>query len=374
LKVPSKRLVISAVNLVEGGPLTILIDALNTASKYLGPEWRIIALVHNPELISNPRIKLIGFPQAKRSWLHRLWFEWYFFSKISFRLKPSLWLSLHDITPRVNASRQAVYCHNPSPFYSMSWREFTLEPKLFLFSHFYKYLYRMFMHRNNIVIVQQNWLRDNFRILFNHPNIVVARPVLTKDPNLIGQSVRRAINIDSLNPLILLYPSLPRVFKNFEVLCEAISLLPPELSELVELRLTIDGTENSYSGYLWRRFRNIPNVKFIGLQSHDELNIQYEACDVVLFPSRLETWGLPISEAKLKHKAILVADLPYAYETVGEYTQVSFLPSDEPSAWMRAIAQIVKNNWDYSGHLLRNPEAPFASDWAELWRILTEDL
>lgn len=37
--------------------------------------------------------------------------------KISRKIKPYLWFSLHDTSPNVKAAKRVVYCHNPTPFY-----------------------------------------------------------------------------------------------------------------------------------------------------------------------------------------------------------------------------------------------------------------
>ena len=63
------------------------------------------------------KIKFVEFPKAKKSWLIRCWYEYYYFNKLSKQLKPYLWLSLHDMTPNVESERLAVYCHNPTPFF-----------------------------------------------------------------------------------------------------------------------------------------------------------------------------------------------------------------------------------------------------------------
>lgn len=51
----------------------------------------------------------------------------------------------------------------------------------------------------------------------------------------------------------------------------------------------------------------------------------YNTSDCLIFPSKLETWGLPISEMKFFGKPILIADELYAKETVGGYDKVQFL-------------------------------------------------
>lgn len=372
----SRRLVVSAVNFSEGGPLTVLRDSLDAAATTLGPEWQIIALVHEHGLIDNPRVKTIAFPRSKRSWLSRLKLEWVSFAKLSRQIKPDLWLSLHDMTPRVMARRQAVYCHNPSPFYRANLNEAKFDPRFFLFNKLYMQLYKLLITRNHSVIVQQSWLRDAFARATAHPNIVVARPgSVERDGNAAAQvaapPLRRAT---AERPLRLLYPALPRVFKNAEVLGEAVRLLPSTVTSIIDVRLTIDGTENRWAGELAGRYKGIAGISFIGRQGRAAMAAEYEQCDAVLFPSRLETWGLPITEAKAFGKPLLVADLPYAHETVGNYAGARFVAADDPQAWANEVFRLVHQRWEPEPHHVTEPAQPYFPDWPSLWRYLVAGL
>jgi glycosyltransferase involved in cell wall biosynthesis len=369
-----KHLVVSAVSFSEGGPLTILQDSLDAASEILSPDWKITAIVHQGSLISNPRVVILEFPQAKCSWLNRLYFEWFYFRHLSDRLQPDLWLSLHDITPRVSARRQAVYCHNPSPFYRLTWSDARREPSFAVFNLLYSYVYRIFIRRNYAVVVQQEWLRDIFRCLYKHKNIVVAHPNCNNFTTSVTLNPKLLPPIRGQRPLRFLYPALPRVFKNFEILCEAMLLLPIELHGLVDLRLTINGSENAYARDLWRRYSLVPGISFIGRQTRQQMEIEYQDCDVVLFPSMLETWGLPITEAKRYGKRLLVADLDYAHETVGNWNAVTFLPPRVAHVWADAFKKIALGEWQFGSQARPIPEEPFVSNWPQLWHLLTEGL
>ncbi|MEP9357609.1 glycosyltransferase [Sphingomonas sp. KR3-1] len=374
----SRHLVVSAVNFTEGGPLTILLEGLESAAATLGKEWRITALVHSESLIESDRVHAIAFPESKASWLNRLRLEWSGFAALSRELKPDLWVSLHDVTPCVQARRQAVYCHNPSPFYRPSLTEARFDPRFFLFNKLYMRLYALFIRRNYAVIVQQSWLRDAFRRKTGHPNIVVAYPgLVSAEPEEAGSAIPegKPPRVPTPGrPLRLLYPSLPRVFKNMEVLCEAAKLLPAEVAEQIDVRMTLDGSENRWARELVRRYAGVQGVRFIGRQDRDQMAAEYEDCDVVLFPSRLETWGLPITEAKGFGKPLLVAALPYARETTGTYGNVSFLPPNDPRAWSDAFVEMVGGRWKAEGNVAALPEQPFVRDWPALWRYLTEGL
>ncbi|OJI04848.1 glycosyltransferase [Polynucleobacter sp. MWH-Adler-W8] len=363
-----KRVVISAVNFTEGGPLTVLLDSLRSAVEVLGSNWQIFAIVSKKELIKGLEVNLIEFPKSKRSWLVRIWLEYWYFKKLSKQLQPDLWLSLHDISPRVEARRQAVYCHNPSIFYRVSFREAMYEPKFLLFNLFYKYLYRINIYRNDFVIVQQDWIRSAFRKIYGCKNIVVAHPVgiIFNDESLPQKTPSSKI--------IFIYPALPRVFKNFDILCEAVASLPPVILDNIELRMTIDGSENRYARGLVERYRTVSGLRFIGRQGVEDMKKQYLESDVVMFPSKLETWGLPIGEAKTMGKPLLVADLPYARETVGCYKNVSFLNPDDPRLWADAMKLIALGCYGYEGSIETIPLGSYAPDWHSLWKLLVRGL
>lgn len=364
----TKRLVVSAVNLTEGGPLTALRECLDAAAAILPPEWEIIALVHDRSLFSTSRIRYIEFPGAKKSWLRRIWYEFWRFKGLSRKLRPDVWLSLHDISPRVHAPRQVVYCHNPSPFYWPSLREALWDPRFFLFTLFYRYLYRLNIHANDLVVVQQDWIRKAFQRMYGVSRVAVAHPVSVGaggQPPLLP----RAPSV----PGVFLYPALPRVFKNFELLCEAAQILEQRVGNVFEVRLTLSSDESRYASYLKRRFAGLSVIRFIGRQGKEEMMKQYQDASAVVFPSRLETWGLPISEAKFWGKPLLVADLPYAHETVGDYDRVSFFDPVNPGELADLMEAHVRGVLKPQPHAQPAPAEPFARSWEDLLRMVVGD-
>lgn len=354
--------VISAVNFTAGGPLTVLRECLASAIAVLPSEWSIIAIINNPDLINMPRVKKVVIPEAKKAWWRRLYWEWFGFNKLSQEWRPDLWLSLHDITPRVQARYRAVYCHNPAPFYSLSLREAILEPKFLLFSLLYSCLYGINIEKNKYVIVQQEWIRRKFLRRFGLLPLIVAYPsqVLTSTSGMFKHSAKK----------VFLYPALARVFKNHELIGEALNLLAAKGVKNFEVRITIDGSENNYARLLRRQYGNLPNLKFLGLQDADQMLAQYKEASVLLFPSRLETWGLPISEAKQFKLPMLVAEAPYARETVGDFDLVSFFNPSSPEQLAELMKSIMDGTWRPLGNLGRKPANPYAANWDELWSLL----
>jgi len=361
-----KIIIISAVNLVEGGPLTVLQECLGYLSTNLSEKYEIIALVNKKELFVFENIKYLEFPESKKSWINRLSYEYYYFTRLAKRLAPFLWLSLHDITPNVTAPRLAVYCHNASPFYKLSFKEAVMDPGFALFNTFYKYLYWINIQKANFVIVQQEWLRQELIKLYKLKNVIVAH--LEADDGYFWNKADDNSRNDG--NFVFLYPAFPRVFKNFEVVCRASEILLKQGIGNFKIIFTVSGAENRYSRNIYNSFKHIKNIKFLGIQNKEEILNLYASVNCVIFPSKLETWGLPITEFKKYNKPILLSDLPYAHETLGMYDKAKFFHPDKHEQLADAMKAVMSRAAIFENTESSIIPAPFSQNWKELFDIL----
>lgn len=366
-----KTIVVSAINFTSGGPLSILKESLAELSQNFAADYRVIALVNSKELLSFDSIELIAFPYSKKSWLIRMYYEYIYFYFLSIKLKPDFWVSLHDMSPNVKCKNRFVYCHNPSPFYESKKTDWYKNTKAFLFSKFYKYLYGINIKKNTYVIVQQSWLRDYFISNWSLSNVIVAYPhvvinSLDKDQYQIG--------VDTSNkPLEFFYPSFPRPFKNFEIICEAYSLMSEDYQKQIKIYLTLNEELNTYATEIVNKYKHLPGIVFLGLLSRDEVENYYTKADCLIFPSKLETWGLPITEFKSTGKPILLANLPYAKETLGDYDKVSFFDVNNPEDLKLKMIGILENQPIFVNNHKIDVKQPFTEGWPQLFNLILEN-
>ena len=237
------------------------------------------------------------------------------------------------------------------------------EPPFAAFNLLYSLLYRINIRRNAAIIVQQDWLRREFVRRYRPTAVITAAPRVEAEivvPAVVPGPAR-----------IFLYPALPRAFKNHEILCAAVRRLAADPNWRGELRFTIDGTENRYARWIARLAADLPAIRLIGRQNQDGMQRHYAEADVVLFPSTLETWGLPITEAKARAKPILLADLPYAHETLGSYSRASFIAPANADDWADALREAGEGRFNFSAPVA--PEALQRPDFAD-WDALLEHL
>lgn len=367
-----KKIVISGINLSEGGPLTIYKECLGYVQKRLLENYEIVALVHDKDLFSefSQDINFIEFKSSKKSYLKRCYYEYIYFKKLSKKIKPYLWFSLHDTTPNVIAEKKVVYCHNPIIFFKMTKGQILKEWKMFLLTKLYKYVYKINIKKNNYIVVQQNWMRKEFKKIFDVNNIIVA------SPNVNLENFKISKTLEEVEENSFIFASFPRIFKNFEVICEAVKILEKKNIKNFKVYLTINGNENKYSSELYNKYKNLECLNFIGLLNRNTLLGYYQKVKCIIFPSKLETWGLPITEAKELKKPLILSDLSYAHETLGNYEKVLFFNPDSAQELAEKMELIILNNSSeikYEKNRAEKIESPYCRNWKELFEMILMD-
>ena len=360
-------IVISAVNLTNGGPFSILKECIDSIdNSEIAEQYHVIVLVHKLSLF--PRynnLELIEFPKSKKNYLYRFYYEYYGFQKKFRREKIKLWLSLHDMTPKVKAEIQAVYIHNII-FLAGGPKELSL--KGLAFSSLYKYVCKINIHANKYLVVQQDWLRAEFTRIFSFPSerIVVARP--SRSTFCVN-----AVDLKQNDLYTFVYPSYPRAFKNFELICEAAKLLKQQGVDNFCVKLTISGFENDYSRFIVKKYSGIKNIQFIGLQDYSKMPTLYANSDCLLFPSKLESWGLPISEYMGYDKPMIIADLPYAHETAGGAKEAAFIGVEDAREMAERMKELVLGvKQSFHSVPIKEVLSPTTKSWVELINYLLQ--
>lgn len=363
-----KTVVVSAINLFESGPLVVARDfmsALLSGEQFRRGGVKVVLFCHSAELykdLARENLELIAKPLSRKSWLIRIFYEYVWFWFWSLGRDVDYWISLHDVTPNVRSSRRAVYCHNPAPFYSgaSTWR---YAPGFQVFRHLYEYFYRINLHKNDWVIVQQQWLREAFvqRFGCRPEKVVVARPEEKGGLVFPPPSADKSTGVRTL-----VFPAYPRVFKNHEVLVEAMRLLTDLPLKLI---MTFSGEENAYARKVRASAAGLKNIEFSGFLSREKLFQIYADAAAMLFPSKLETWGLPLSEFSQTGKPVFAADLPYARESLSGYGNAAYFNPNDPAELASLLRKF--NDGEFSPRFFETayPE-PYARGWGGLLAIL----
>lgn len=379
-----KTIVVSGITLRKGGTLTILRDTLAYLSQLAeSGEYRIVALVNRKDLCAFPNIEYIEVPL--KGWIGRLWYEYVTMHKISKEIGPVyLWLSMHDVTPRVVAERQAVYCQTSFPFYKWKWRDFRFDPKIPMFAMLTRYYYKARVKKNKYLIVQQEWLREGLSKMLgvDKSKFIVAPPEKKTKPvdsNITSLAVEdnpKDKHNQSKKPYSFFYASTADCHKNFETLCKAAKSLEKELGKgKFEVVITIKGDENKYAQWLHKNWGKVSSIHFSGLMNKETLFEHYRGAKCLVFPSNIETWGLPITEyMEANGGAMILSDLAYAHNTAKGSRCTAFFRQDDANHLKELMKEAIYNDFHHFSELKENSniKEPYARSWKELFDLLLE--
>ncbi|MCC8112546.1 MAG: glycosyltransferase [Bacteroidales bacterium] len=356
-----KTIVFSGISIHKGGTLKIFKECLSEAARLLTPEYRVIALVHDAKLYDAPGVEMVEIPEASNHWLKRLRWEFKEFDRLAQDWgEIELWFSIHDTTPKVKARRQVVYCQTSFPFMRVRPRDWLYDPKIPLLCLMAKHAYKQNARQNQHVVVQTHWLKEAFARLLG----VEREKFIVFPPQVKGTEIGEA---RSQGEFVLFYPAFPDSHKNFELLCQAARLLEDKVgSGRFKVVITIDGTENRYARWLHKRWGDVKSIDFAGLQDREGMQRLYSQANALVFPSRVETWGLPISEFLATGRLMLLADAPYAHEASAGAENVRFFDMEDATALAQAMEEALNGA---QGH--PNPPIPYddvrVSSWGELF-------
>ena len=117
--------------------------------------------------------------------------------------------------------------------------------------------------------------------------------------------------------------------KGVDILLKAMKRLKENGLSEIKLEICGEGTERNILEQDILKFGIQEQVKLLGYQSKEVLNLKYEEADLVIVPSREESFGLVAIEAMAQGTCVLCSNIECFYETVGEEAGFFFELEDE---------------------------------------------
>jgi glycosyltransferase involved in cell wall biosynthesis len=206
------------------------------------------------------------------------------------------------------------------------------------------YRYRECCAQARMVAVGSNWMRNE---VMNHFKLEAAKvKVIQMAPPVDAYSIPSEDEIEearrhfSLNEPFLLYPAQTWAHKNHLGLIRALSHLQQNFD--IRPLVVCTGRTNDHFAVIKKMLKKIDmtsQVKFLGFISPSEIQSLYRLCRVMVFPSKYEGWGLPVTEALRTGVPIACSRLSILEEQAGN--AALYFDPDNP----RELAESVYRLW-----------------------------
>lgn len=359
------KILVIATAAIEGGALTILAQFLDSIPKEDRKKYILFVspLVCENKIFSDFLIHCID----TANWPARIYHDLTGYSREVKKFKHSinLCINFQNIPARIGHIKQIVYMHQSLPFYNVRWNIFKKSERKFWL---YRKIYILFIAINKKYawkfIAQSNWLAQSLakKINYDRNNIVVLKPG-------ISPVFKKKRNEHLLINNNFVYPAAFHDYKNHEIIFQALSLLGVKYLEgfNFKLILTINSSKDIVATINSYGLGSV--IELSGVIDTEELNRIYDESYSLLFPSKIESFGLPLVEAASKGLYIICADLPYARENLISYRKAFFANPDKSNEWALLIRSILEGNKD-----VQDGSFEYESDWPKLQTLIKNTL
>ena len=315
-----------------------------------------------------PQIDGVEYIAYDTQGINRFRFDAYDFKRICREkgIKPDVIFSLNNSGVRCKGVRQIVYYHQALPLYANCFSPFkSNERGMWLFHYYYPKYVKLSLKRNTDVVVQTEIIRGLFSKRYRFPieRIHVAFPDVEQ------------VNVDKVEPyrfekgtINFLYPATAPRYKGHTILAESFNeISDDEIKQRIRIHLTLQKGEHAELEKLMRKYGLHEQFVFHGPMPHEQLLSLYKEADGLLFPSTIETIGLPLLEAAAFGLPVLANEVEYVKEVLRDYEGLRTAPLRSCKAWAEGILSMCQEQKRFPQY-----GKVEGSDWPKILKLICE--
>lgn len=316
---PNSTVMIYDVHASESGALAILDDLYRQIRAYSDKSVKWVFIVSTPHYEETENIIVCRFPWVKKNWGYRYYFDTVTTRSLLRQYKPDKVFSLQNKGIPFYHKEQLVYLHLP---FVLSDHIFNIRKdgkKLWLYQNVVSKSVFRSLRKVDYTIVQTHWMKDAFvrKAKVNEDKVIILEPDISTNNIGVYHDSRQ-------NRRTFFYPATAFSYKNHITLLKALKYAQAKGLKDYSLILTIRSDESDLTRRLAAYANdNDLNVLFGGQMPREKVFEMYTK-SILLFPSYVESFGLPLLEARLSGTYIVASDCPFSREILNGYDKAFY--------------------------------------------------
>lgn len=317
-----------------GGALTILNQYYHVALQDQQNQWYFI--VSTPKLLEQKNVRVLNYPWVKKSWFHRLYFDYFISSKLIKEFQIDEVLSLQNTIIPFTNKKQTLYLHQSLPFVETHFG-FLENFKFWMYQNVISKMIFQSIRKADQVIVQTKWMIEAAA-----KKTGSEREKFILQPPTLNIQIKEKYTDQKHENIQFFYPASAFSYKNHRLIIEACKLLKNDRIDYGRVIVTLTGEENNEAKKLKAivQQENL-NIDFVGMITIDQV-YEYYSRSVLLFPSYIETFGLPLLEAKMHEAPILASDCAFSHEILDGYEHVRYFDPHQAADLYEKMTDFLK--------------------------------
>lgn len=230
--------------------------------------------------------------------------------------------------------------HQPLPFTQVKISIFKT-PKLWIYKNIIGHIIKKNLKHADRIIVQTKWMKEE----------LVKTDKSITDKIFIESPILDNIYYDKYkqnNELIFFYPASAVSYKNHKIILDALRVIDTSKYSNFKFIFTLNGNESNDIKIMYEE-RKKYNFNFIGSMNYEAVIKMYSQ-SILIFPSYIETFGLPLLEARTIGAPIIAADCNFAREICDNYDMISYFKYDDKIALSKIILYYMEK-YNNEGHI-----------------------
>jgi glycosyltransferase involved in cell wall biosynthesis len=326
----------------SGGGLTILQDLFTYATQVdKDNEWQFV--ISDQDLgTSTSTVEIVNTTPVYKGWRSRLWAEFFTGRRIVENFSPDFVLSLQNIDTPIRGDRPlALYVQQALPFqtdYKLSFLKRD-ERKLAWRQYLLKWPILKSVQNSVVTFVQTRWLAKRLKEISPKNRLVSIGHSHVISHGELCQSTQERDRF--------FYPASGSSYKNHRTLHLALCRLNKSgvnLTDRVSVTLT---EEQLIKATGLSSDQELSWYRPLGWLSKEEVAREY-ANSILVFPSLVESLGLPLYEARNLGIPIVAGDTAFGKEALDGYSAVSWFDPKSPDSLAIAMKHSLESTQDNS--------------------------
>lgn len=328
-----EKIAIFDVPAESGGALAILehyyrLALIDTRNEYL-------FIVSTPVFANATNIEVRNYQWVKKNVFLRFFFEIFTARRIIRKYKIQKIISLQNFPIFSRNKNQVLYLHNALLVSDYRF-SFFKERKLWVYNRVLSKFLSIVINKAKTIIVQTESMRNkliknnNFKgeIQVLKPSITFEKPILLPEKS---------------SKIRFFYPASFQSYKNHEIIISALMTLEKRILDQIEVIFTIK-LNDVINTTLYKIISNhkLPIV-FVGNLDRKALS-DYYLTSVLVFPSLIESLGLPLLEAMYFNASIISTNLDFSVEILKDYIKADFYQFDNFNQLAQIFEQYYKRS------------------------------
>lgn len=301
-------------------------------------KWHIFIDVNMPM----PTIPNVEYHVCHTKGIGRIWFDLFGFKNCCMRkgISPDVIFSLQNTGVKLQNKRKVIYYHQSLPLYRY---RISLSDHNVIGNWVYTYLYplyvKWFLDSKSFVAVQTETIKEMFCKRYKFPPAKVG----VYFPNVEN------VNAASISPYLFedktynfVYPAMVSSYKEHITLAYAIKCVrdkAPDLADKIRIHLTLKEHDQKKLWNFVKKNELVASFVFHGNVPHEQIMSMLKSCNGLLFPSAVETLGLPLLEAASMGTPVIANNMGYVYDVLGGYEGLKCVKVHAYDEWADCIIE-----------------------------------